>query len=161
MWLSKVEEQERLMQDVPFSSTGPLLRKLSIDNCLYIITNRQNKDLAFEQIKSLGWKDYIQEVLVTTQKTSKVSLIKEYVKISKDDVLIGDTGEDILAGKELGTKTIGVASGSLSKNILLEYNPDFVVDSIAEIYTDSSITSLFMEKELSGLTARRKLKPAI
>lgn len=139
MWLSKIEDKERLMLDIPFPKSGLLLRKLSKNNCLYIVTNRQHKDLAIEQVNSYGWTVYIKEILVTMQKTSKLFLIKENVKTTKDDVFIGDTGEDMLTGQKLGAKTIGVASGFLNKNILSEYNPNLIVDNIEEIYKKSTL----------------------
>jgi phosphoglycolate phosphatase len=71
------------------------------------------------------------------QKTSKLFLIKENVKITKEDVFIGDTGEDMLTGQKLGAKTIGVASGFSNKNVLSEYNPNLIVDNIEEIYKKS------------------------
>ena len=139
LWLSKIEDRERLMLDVPFPKTGPLLRKLSKKNCLYIVTNRQNKDLAIEQVNSYGWVVCIKEILVTMQKTSKLFLINENVKTTKDDVFIGDTGEDILTGKKLGAKTIAVASGFLNKNVLAEYNPDLIVNNVEELYVNRPV----------------------
>ena len=139
LWLSKIEDRERLMLDVPFPKTGPLLRKLSKKNCLYIVTNRQNKDLAIEQVNSYGWVVCIKEILVTMQKTSKLFLINENVKTTKDDVFIGDTGEDILTGKKLGAKTIAVASGFLNKNVLADYNPDLIVNNVEELYVNRPV----------------------
>lgn len=139
LWLSKIEEKDRLAQDVPFLKSGMLLKDLSIDNYLYIVTNRQNRRLAIEQINGYGWAGYVKEVLVTEQTTSKFSLIKERVKTNKEDALVGDTGEDVLTGKKLGVKTIAVASGFLSKKILLEYNPDLIVNSIEDIYIDNAV----------------------
>jgi phosphoglycolate phosphatase len=140
-WLLKIEERERLTQDVPFPKSGLLLRKLAKTHDLYIVTDRQNKDLAIEQIISYGWAGYIEKVLVTKQKTSKSFLIKENVRIAENDVLIGDTGGDILAGKEIGVKTIAVTSGFLNEKALAEYKPDLIIDNVESIYMDSSLLS--------------------
>ncbi|HSX40388.1 MAG TPA: HAD-IA family hydrolase [Candidatus Saccharimonadales bacterium] len=48
-------------------------------------------------------------------------------------IMMGDTINDIVAGKEAGTKTIGVTYGLLGSKIS-EHNPDFVIDSITEAF---------------------------
>ena len=47
-------------------------------------------------------------------------------------VMIGDTDADILAGKNAGTKTIGAQYGFYREKIK-DYNPDFIVEDIADI----------------------------
>ena len=132
-WLSNIEEKERLKQDTPLPGAGTVLKTLSKDNQLYVVTNRQNRELAIEQIEDYGWDGYITMTLVTLQKTSKENLIKESLVISKDDIIIGDTGEDILTGKRLGMTTIAVTSGMLNRRTLLEYNPDQIINHLKEL----------------------------
>lgn len=52
---------------------------------------------------------------------------------SKDAIMIGDTTYDILAGKKAKVKTIAVLTGDDSKKKLMQYNPDYIIKSIAEI----------------------------
>ena len=53
---------------------------------------------------------------------------------SRDEFLmIGDMPSDITAGREAGFWTIGVASGVSKKQILADYNPDLLIDSLNEI----------------------------
>ena len=40
---------------------------------------------------------------------------------------------DIESGKEAGVHTIGIASGISKKDVLENYNPDLLVDSISEL----------------------------
>ncbi|MBI2086378.1 HAD hydrolase-like protein [Candidatus Daviesbacteria bacterium] len=47
--------------------------------------------------------------------------------------MVGDTGDDILAGKNAGVKTVGVTYGFLGKDIA-QYNPDFIIDDIEELF---------------------------
>ncbi len=47
--------------------------------------------------------------------------------------LIGDTETDILAGKELGYVTIAVQNGIRDRNSLEKVNPDYMIDSLANI----------------------------
>jgi len=48
-------------------------------------------------------------------------------------VVCGDMYSDIEMGKSVGALTIGVLTGFLSKERIIESDPDFVFDSIAEI----------------------------
>jgi phosphoglycolate phosphatase len=138
-WLSKIEDKERLKQDIPFPKSKELLEILFKKYNLYIVTNRQQEDLTIEQIKLYGWLNYITKVLVTKQKKSKFELVKEFVKVNKDDIFIGDTGEDVLTGKLLGIRTIAVSSGFLNKQVLSEYKPDILLGGIEDICENHSI----------------------
>jgi len=73
------------------------------------------------------------DVLVTRQLKSKVELIKEHVVVSTNDVFVGDTGEDILTGKELGILAVGVSSGFLSAPVLQSYRSDLLLSSVVEL----------------------------
>jgi phosphoglycolate phosphatase len=141
-WLAKIEERERLKLDTPLPGAGTVLKTLSKDNQLYVVSNRQSRESAIEQIEDYGWGGYITRTLVTLQKTSKANLIQESLTISKDDIIIGDTGEDILTGKKLGITTIAVTSGMLNRRALLEYNPDQIIDSVKEIANNYDVRKI-------------------
>ena len=51
----------------------------------------------------------------------------------KEFIMIGDMPSDIQAGKEAGVWTIGVASGVSKKEILLEYGPDLLINSLDDL----------------------------
>ena len=51
---------------------------------------------------------------------------------NKETVIVGDTENDILAGKAAGIKTVGVTYGWIGKDIK-KANPDFVIDNIEEL----------------------------
>ncbi len=48
-------------------------------------------------------------------------------------VIVGDMHTDINMGKAVGAITIGVLTGIFTKEKLLELNPDFILDSVADI----------------------------
>ncbi|KAA3613077.1 MAG: HAD family hydrolase [Calditrichaeota bacterium] len=48
-------------------------------------------------------------------------------------IIIGDTKNDIIAGKAANIHTCAVTYGFRSKEKLLKYNPDFMIDSIVEL----------------------------
>lgn len=47
-------------------------------------------------------------------------------------ILIGDAKQDMICGKTLGLRTIGVATGSLSENELLSYEPALVLKDLSD-----------------------------
>lgn len=131
-WMEKIEEEQRMLEDKPFEDINILLGKLAIENTLYIVTNRQSKDLAIEQIKSFSLFDFFDKILVTEQKKTKTTLVRENVNVTSSDVFIGDTGEDILTAKELGLQSIAVTYGFLNKQALSEYNPNLIIDKVKD-----------------------------
>ncbi len=136
-WLNKVEEKERLKSDTPFQFSKIILKDLHEKYNLFVVTNRQSKQLVIEQIKSYCWSSFFQKILVTEQLQTKEELIKSNCQVSSEDYFIGDTGEDILTGKSLGIKTIAVASGFLNNEILKEYEPDIILNGIEELYENN------------------------
>ncbi len=51
----------------------------------------------------------------------------------KEFIMIGDMPTDIQAGKEAGVWTIGVATGVSKKEILAEYEPHLLIDSLDDL----------------------------
>ena len=135
-WMEQVEEEPRLTLDQPFPGVGALLQKLAGSHELYLVTARQYPQRVKQQIASFGWKDVFTEIFVTQQQQSKAAYLQTRIDCQPGDLLVGDTGEDILAGKELGMKTIAVTSGILSREVLQEYQPDDILDTVVQIHAD-------------------------
>jgi phosphoglycolate phosphatase-like HAD superfamily hydrolase len=67
-----IEDKEWLKYDVPFTNVTEYLHSLKKKEYqLYIITARQSKAKAIQQIVSFGWKNLFNEILVTEQKNRK------------------------------------------------------------------------------------------
>ncbi len=130
-WMQKIEEPERLSGDKPLPGAADFLARMSKKMPLYLVTARQNPARARQQVDGLGWGGYFTSLLVTAQKAGKDEVIRLNAEFSPRDTLIGDTGEDIVAGKKLGLRTVAVCSGILSRDILAEYKPDMIIDSVA------------------------------
>jgi phosphoglycolate phosphatase-like HAD superfamily hydrolase len=50
-----------------------------------------------------------------------------------DTLMVGDTDNDILAGKRAGIPTCGVTYGSLAKEQIEALNPDIIIHSLPEL----------------------------
>jgi phosphoglycolate phosphatase-like HAD superfamily hydrolase len=47
--------------------------------------------------------------------------------------MVGDMDLDVNAGLNSGCITVGVLSGYASKEMMMEYNPDFIIESVKEL----------------------------
>ena len=63
-----------------------------------------------------------------------LNFVMHKLKIKPENtIIIGDGINDILAGKNAGVKVCSVTYGYTKKEKLLEFNPDYIIDSIAEL----------------------------
>jgi phosphoglycolate phosphatase len=132
-WMQRIELQEWLSLDKPFEGVTDYLRELKGRYKLYIITARQFKDVAMQQIKLYNWDELFEGILVTGQKREKYDMVKAAIVLSEDDWLVGDTGKDIQTGQKLGIHTAAVLSGFLNKKSLEKYSPDKIVNSVLDL----------------------------
>jgi phosphoglycolate phosphatase len=133
-WMKLIEAEEWLIYDYPFAGVTNYLNSLNQKGHeLYIVTARQSVSKANEQIEKFGWIDLLQDVLVTKQTTSKVELMKPIISDSSKTWMIGDTGNDILSGKELNLNTVAVLTGFLSAEVLKTYKPDRIIERVINL----------------------------
>ncbi|MGH1365676.1 MAG: HAD family hydrolase [Calditrichia bacterium] len=62
-------------------------------------------------------------------------ILKETNASPQRAILVGDTKNDILAGKAAGIYTCGVSYGFRSRGVLQAFDPDFLVDTVSELRT--------------------------
>lgn len=51
----------------------------------------------------------------------------------EEAIMVGDNSHDILGGKNAGTKTAGVAWSAKGKDFLLQFNPDYMLENMADL----------------------------
>ena len=130
-WMNLIESTEFLAFDKNFPYTHPTLSRLYGRAKLIVCTARQHRLSTVEQLKNLNLLNFFSEILVTEKINSKSFLIQSQLCcINENDWIIGDTGNDINTGKQLGIKTCAVLSGFLNSTSLLQYKPDVVLNSI-------------------------------
>lgn len=125
-WLSNIETKKYIEFDKLYNYTIDGLIELKKENELYLVTARQSKEILMYELERLKIKDYFKEIYLTEHKTDKYTLIKENIDTESNTILVGDTGHDINTGKQLGIKTMAVYNGFLCKEVLLDYNPDYI-----------------------------------
>ena len=131
-WLLLIEDKEWLKLDTPFEGVTNYLKQLN-NHELFVVTARQFEQVTKDQIESFGWAGVFKNIMVTSGKREKHTIISELYKINDKDWMVGDTGKDIQTGKMMGTKTAAVTSGFLSKEQLSLYRPDIIVENIIDI----------------------------
>lgn len=132
-WMDAIEELDRLDHDVLIGGVPDFLAKAGRDFELYLVTGRQYFDRLMVQLKKLGIDGQFSGVLNTSQRQSKIELVRSRLSCAAMDVFVGDTGEDILTGRNLGIYTVGVTSGASSSERLQWYGPDLIVESVADL----------------------------
>ena len=123
-----------------FPGVKPLLEKLGKLYDLFIVSHNKTETI-LDHLKKEGIDGFFKGIYgsdkIPVQKPDPMALqppIEYYEKRRRDEfVMIGDMPSDIIAGREGGLWTIGVASGVSKKDILIGNQADLVVDSLSEL----------------------------
>lgn len=134
-WMNNIENDDLLLFDKPFNDAIEILTNVFDNNDLFVVTARQKKENTRSQLKKLQIDKFFQDILITEQKINKYLIIKNNVfNINSNDIIIGDTKEDIETGIKLGIKKFAVTTGMLSYERLKTYNPDKIYKNLTELY---------------------------
>ena len=123
-----------------FPAVKPILKKLAKSFDLHIVSHNKTETI-IEHLKKEGVDNYFKAVFgsdkIPVQKPDPLALQPplEIYKTRKrsEFLMIGDMPSDIIAGREAGFLTIGVSSGVSTKEILSEYKPDLLIESLDEL----------------------------
>lgn len=123
-----------------FPGVKLLLKKLNKHHDLFIVSHNKTETI-IEHLENEGIDNFFKGVYgsdkIPVQKPDPLALqpaLENYEKRRRDEFLmIGDMPSDIIAGREAGFWTIGVASGVSKRQILAEYQPDLLIDSLNEL----------------------------
>lgn len=122
----------------PYRNTVATLKKLKKHGFkVAALTNRMRTGK--KSIEAGGIADYV-DLVVTPDDGTKpkphpdliLKALKHFGITTSAAIMVGDSHNDILAGKHARTKTIGATYGFLGKKIA-NYNPDFLIHDIADI----------------------------
>jgi phosphoglycolate phosphatase len=131
-WLELIESEKYLKFNKLFDYTIPLLNKFK-KYPLYIVTSRQLEQSVLDEISKMGILNYFRDILVTKKNQTKKELITERINTYPSDIIVGDTGIDILTGKNLNIRTVAVLSGFRGYEALINYHPDYIINNISEL----------------------------
>jgi phosphoglycolate phosphatase len=128
----------KLLQNIKIN-----LHKLSKDNRIYsVIATGNSEEGGILKLKKAGLDEYFTLGSFGNHFSNRGILVKNAINIArfsydvdfnKENIyMIGDTPDDILAGKENGIQTISVATGGYSKEKLAINKPDYLFDTLPE-----------------------------
>jgi phosphoglycolate phosphatase-like HAD superfamily hydrolase len=133
----KLEAAEYLKYDQLVPGALETLNFLKARAQLVLVTLRKAVTELRQQLQTLGLSSFFDQVLYPNQRvddhaTSKAALISQnpWFKI-KGSLIVGDSEADILAGRLLSIKSIAVLSGIREREVLVRYEPDYIIDSLA------------------------------
>jgi len=131
-----------LLENDPYPGIFEMLEELHFaGKHLYIATSKLEK-FALQISEHFGFNKYIVQLKGADYKgehATKATIISHLLESrqlpsSKDIVMIGDTLFDIEGGKENGLSTIAVTYGFGKKEDLEKAGPDYLVESVEELY---------------------------
>lgn len=137
-WMNLIEKQEYLKYNSLYEFSKEVLGNLYLTNELYLLTARQSKENLLKELEKFDVKKFFKKVLVTENKKTKLELLNE-IKLSKDDILVGDTGKDIQTAREAGIKSVAVTYGFMSEEKLKEYKPCLLANSLRPLISMGGI----------------------
>ncbi|MED3561589.1 pyrophosphatase PpaX [Bacillus xiapuensis] len=108
---------------------------------LGIVTTKKH-DVSLKGLRLMKLEEYF-DVIVAMDHVTKVKpdpepIFKALEQINstpKETIMVGDNFHDILAGKNAGTKTAGVAWTIKGRDYLAKYEPDYMLENMADLLT--------------------------
>lgn len=112
-----------------------LIKKLKDKGNFLAVISADLENTIIPEIKRYGLENIFDDIFFHIHdKTIVARELIEKRKLNKDETFfIGDTNQEIEAGKENGIKTIAVTWGICTEKYLKGKNPDFIVHNIEEL----------------------------
>ena len=127
-WISLIEKEEYLKNDVLYPDVLEVLKKLSKENDLYLVTARNNKEGCLKQIKNLGIEQYFTEIEIVNSCKETSQLKAVVLQKHQIDCFIGDTESDYKATEIADCDFKAVDYGFRSKQFWDKENIDAISD---------------------------------
>lgn len=140
-WISSIEEFKYCQNDVLYQNVVEVLRKLSKENDLFLITARKNKENAYKQINQLGIKQYFAGISIVDSCNNTPQLKSVELNKYRINYFIGDTESDYTAACLENCVFYAISCGFRNK-LYFENNKIECYKSMYEIYEKLSNYSI-------------------
>ena len=136
-----------------FEGAKELLEELHERGIILILITHSSKKNVQKILRKHGLLPYFNIILdrgdIGSDKTQGIILALRALGIEpKDAIAIGYLPADILEAKSNGVKTIAFSSGLVDKSLLQAHDPDYTVESIAEL---SSLLNSYAESNIYNM----------
>ncbi len=113
--------------------------KTLADEFKLVVVSTTSKKFILNKLREEGLDRYFKAIVGGRGVSDKTMLLQAALKVTRirpsNAVMIGDSPSDIIAGKRVGARTIGVAYGWISTRRVTLSKPDVVVSRPREIIT--------------------------
>lgn len=121
-WVELIEDEVFLADDRLYTNTIEILRSLSRNNSLVLLTARNNKEGLNRQIDRLGIRQYFDQIIVVESCIRTTALKAEKLSQLQIDDFYGDTESDMNASMQAGCNFIASLRGFRSDKFWSEYD---------------------------------------
>lgn len=146
-YLPTMTEEEELIayrelvlnKDYPISDAFPgvveLIKKFKGNGDFVVVISSDLRESVLEEVKRYHLDNIFDEIITNVhKKTDALSELINKNKLNHDyTFIVGDSNNEIIAGRENSIKSIAVTWGFASEGKLLKYNPDYIVHSPMEL----------------------------
>ena len=133
------EHHDELVKE--YDAVVSTLTQLKEQGIRLAIVSTKRRETIFKGLKLMGVTDLfefvigIDDVVNVKPDPEPVLLAIEKLGVSKEDVMmIGDNYHDIEAGQNAGVKTAGVAWSIKGEEFLKQYNPDYILQHMTDLF---------------------------
>jgi pyrophosphatase PpaX len=132
------ENHDRLVKE--FKGVNETVKRLKEDGFKIAIVSTKILDTVIKGLKLTKLDPYF-DVIVALDHVKKPKpdpeaiyvALKQLDSTPKKAIMVGDNYHDVLAGKNAGTKTAGVAWSMKGKDFLAKYDPDYILDEMSDL----------------------------
>lgn len=125
----------------PFKGVTHMLKKMKDAGIKTAVVTSKRRTLAERGMKLVGIYEFM-DVIITPEDTDMhkpnphpALKAMELLGVKPEEtIMVGDSNLDILCGKNAGCKTCGVTYTALPIELLQEENPDYMIDSLCDLY---------------------------
>lgn len=121
-WISLIEQDTYLKNDLLYTGVRDVLKVLSKENELYLITARNNKEGCLKQIKSCGIEQYFSKIMIVESNAETSAMKAECLSELDADVFIGDTESDAKAALIAKCMFMAISLGFRSEKFFKDRN---------------------------------------
>ena len=131
-WEDNIETEIYLSYDTLYPDSIDVLKTLSRDNELYLLTARNNKEGLSKQILSLGIGQFFTKIIDVPSNTSSPDNKAKILSLYSIDTFVGDTEVDYYAADMSGCKFIASTFGFRSNFFWSNFNVE-KIDNIKQV----------------------------
>ena len=135
-WLKLIEEKKYLKYDKLIPNLKKILKNLSKNNNIYLLSCRQKRKNLIWELNQLTLKNYFKDIIISSpidREKGKINQIKKIINKKNKNYLIGDTEVDILAARSFDFPCLSVTWGIRSADFLEKFSPDYLINQPDEI----------------------------